>query len=340
MPPKSHSLRKSLPSDYQFSFYSLVMDTYSASLNEYLDFVDKKLLLPKLSKLPQPFANEPSVVAAYKAFFSEFGSHVITNATFGARCNITTWASNKYPEVNENWRRDVAASVQGITDRGRFDKTALEELQYHIFQTIAQRSFTMLGGDKSLSDPIIQGDYNFDNFQKWVGTTDNAPTLVSIAVREFWSVLRDSDNSQLRQYADDIEKAFQAIIENQEKNRVTSLVVLEAESGVAELGLLTPGAIVGVGGPLPSFNPATQNIIGLSETKVRVGEAGTQAKSRIVPFYVVNDGSPIDISVGRDQGHASVTVNGIPYSNDNKFIATFYHVPVVQNPSDSGLNKS
>ena len=88
MPPKSHSLRKSLPSDYQFSFYSLVMDTYSASLNEYLDFIDQKLLLPKLSKLPRAFANEPSVVAAYKAFFSEFGSHVIANATFGARCNI------------------------------------------------------------------------------------------------------------------------------------------------------------------------------------------------------------------------------------------------------------
>ncbi|THU80324.1 hypothetical protein K435DRAFT_874504 [Dendrothele bispora CBS 962.96] len=314
IPPKTHCLRKSLPSDYQFSFYGVNMETYSASLTEYVDFIDADLLLPEIKKLPQPFSNEPSVVAAYRALFGEFGSHVITSTTLGARCNIITWASNKYPDINQNWRRYVAASVRGLNSQGKFDKTVLEEPYFKIFQTIAQTSFTLLGGEKKLAESIMQGNHNYDNYTQWLGTAEQTPALVSVSVTGLWSVLRDSNNSQLRQSANEIEKAFQAIIENQAKTPVTSLVILEAESGVAELGLLTPGASIGVGGPMPNFDPTTQNVIGLSETRVRVGESGASRKSRIVPFYIVNDGSPIDISVNRDQGYANVNINGVGFS--------------------------
>lgn len=84
----SYPLKKSLPSGYQFAFYTLSSEAYSASLREYFDFIDNKMLWSKISKLPQPFTNESEVLDAYTTFFGEIGTHVITSATYGARCNI------------------------------------------------------------------------------------------------------------------------------------------------------------------------------------------------------------------------------------------------------------
>ena len=89
----SYPLKKSLPSGYQFAFYNLSSDAYSVSLREYFDFIDNKLLWSKIDQLPKPFTNEPAVVEAYTTFFGEMGTHVITSATYGARCNIVGYTS-------------------------------------------------------------------------------------------------------------------------------------------------------------------------------------------------------------------------------------------------------
>lgn len=101
---------------------------------------------------------------------------------------------------------------------------------------------------------------------------------------ELWNLLRDSDVSELRDSADSLQAAFNAIVAQQKRSIITTLVVLEGKTGVAELDLLTPGATIGVGGPLPAFDPTTQDVIGLSSTKIRVGKAHSPPVNRIVPY--------------------------------------------------------
>ena len=185
--------------------------------------------------------------------------------------------------MNANWKRDVTASVHGINGGGNFDSAVFEEPQYQVFKTIAQTLITIIGGDKALAESLMQGNYNYEHFDQWLGTTLSAPVLVSVGVTELWTLLRDSDNSKIRDSADAIEAAFHAIVDNYDKQKVTTLAILEGKSDIAELDLLSPSAVVGVGGPLPAFDPATQRIIGLSETKVRMGDPGQEQENRIVP---------------------------------------------------------
>ena len=184
--------------------------------------------------------------------------------------------------MNANWKRDVTAFLRGINGGGDFDSAVFEEPQYQIFKTIAQTLVTVIGGDEALAESLMQGNYKYEHFDQWLGTTFSAPVLVSVGVTELWTLLRDSEDSKVRDSADAIEAAFHAIVDNYEKQRVTTLVILEGESDFAELDLLSPSAVVGVGGPMPTFDPATQSVIGLSETKVRVGDPGQEQKNRVV----------------------------------------------------------
>ncbi|KAL0072622.1 hypothetical protein AAF712_000385 [Marasmius tenuissimus] len=328
----SYPLKKSLPTEYQFSFFTFGADVYTASLRNYLDFIDNDFLRKKIAKLPQPFSpGDNSAVAAYKAFFAELGTHVINSTTFGGRCSISTWASNEYHDVNSNWKKDVTAHLRGMNDRGNFDSNALDEPQYQVFLTIAQTLCTITGGEEAAADSISQGNFDFDVLVKWSSTIPSLPALTSIGVLPLWSLLRDSEDGKVRDAADNIEAAFKAIVEENEKKQhgVVTLVILKSESGVAEFGLSTPGSIVGVGGPLPTYDPTTQKVIGLSETKVRVGQSGEAQKERLAAFYIVNDGTPIDFTLGRDMGNACVLINGKCYKNNDKGLVRYYKVPVI-----------
>ncbi|KAL0072606.1 hypothetical protein AAF712_000369 [Marasmius tenuissimus] len=328
----SYPLKKSLPTEYQFSFFTFSADVYTASLKDYIELIDNDLLREKIAKLPKTFSpGDDSALAAYKAFFAELGTHVIDSTTFGGRCSISTWASNKYQDVNSNWKKDVTAYLRGLNSRGNFDSNVLREPQYQVFLTIAQTLCTLTGGSETAADPISQGNFDINAYRQWSSTIFSSPALTSIGVLPLWSLLRDSEDDKVRGAADNIEAAFKAIVkENEKKQRsVSTLIILKSESGVAEFGLSTPGSIVGVGGPIPTYDPTTQKVIGLSETKVRVGKHGEAQKERLAAFYVVNDGTPIDFTLSCDTGNASVLIDGKWYENSGKGLVRYYKVPVI-----------
>ena len=86
--PASYPLRKALPDQYQFYFFNFNVDVYSASVVGYTDYIGDPTLVEKITQLPKPFANRADVIDAYKAFFEEYGSHVLTSVSFGAHCNM------------------------------------------------------------------------------------------------------------------------------------------------------------------------------------------------------------------------------------------------------------
>lgn len=194
------------------------------------------------------------------------------------------WGSNQYPDVNDNWSRDVTAHLKGLNDRGEYDVTAYDERQYQIFKTLNQTIFKAIGGNPHLAEKLNQDDYDFDTFQQWADSARDHSVLSSITATELWNLLRDSDVAVLRDSADSLQAAFNAIVAQRKRSIITTLVVLESKTGVAELNLLTPSAIIGVGGPLPAFDPTTQDVIGLSATRIRVGKAHSPPVTRIVPY--------------------------------------------------------
>ena len=174
----------------------------------------------------------------------------------------------------------MTAFVQGINNSGKFDKDVLSEPQYQKFQSLVQLVLSIRGGDPTLANRLMQGPYDYDTFTQWIKTLTQKRDLVFMKATEIWYILRDADEKALRDGARALEDAFKYIT-NQSQPQ-TALVILESKSNAAELGILTPSAGVGVGGPLPAFDPTTQNIIGLSETKVHWGNQ-VKAQKVVIP---------------------------------------------------------
>ena len=73
----------------QYAFYSFSNSAYAARLADYDDLLNQTALLRGVEDLPQNFnGDSEDVLAAYKSFFQRFGSHVIVNASYGARFQL------------------------------------------------------------------------------------------------------------------------------------------------------------------------------------------------------------------------------------------------------------
>ncbi|KAJ8091622.1 hypothetical protein PM082_020856 [Marasmius tenuissimus] len=173
---------------------------------------------------------------------------------------------------------------------------------------------TSLAGMSHWPIPSLKETLIGAEFEKWTSSISQpSPALTSVGVLPLWSLFRDSEDKKVQNAAGNVEAAFKAIIADNEKNRraVATLIVLKSRSRVAEFGLSTPGSIAGVGGSLPAYDPRTQKVIGLSETKIRFGQSGEAQKELLAAFYIVNDGTPIAFTLCRDTGIVVVLIDGV-----------------------------
>ena len=138
------------------------------------------------------------------------------------------------------------------------------------------------GGNEVLAEALKQGQYDFDTLKAWAisGASEN-PVLVTMRVTELWNLFRDTNSAVLQDSADSVEEAFKAITSQLNVQQTSTLVILEADSDLAEFGLLVPSSVVGVGGPLPNVDPAGPSPLGLSQTKVHWGSV--EGRSVIIP---------------------------------------------------------
>lgn len=85
-------LSRTFPRDQQFAFDSLVAVNYEASLRNFAGVLDEESFHQWLPKLVSPFPEDPSQedLRTYRAFFSSFGSHVVTGTTHGARSQLVS----------------------------------------------------------------------------------------------------------------------------------------------------------------------------------------------------------------------------------------------------------
>lgn len=80
---------RSFTQDNQYAFYSFSSSVYAARLADYLDLLNEKALSRGVEDLPQQFnGDDADTLAAYKSFFSRFGTHVLVNVNYGARFQL------------------------------------------------------------------------------------------------------------------------------------------------------------------------------------------------------------------------------------------------------------
>ncbi|OAX36798.1 hypothetical protein K503DRAFT_801742 [Rhizopogon vinicolor AM-OR11-026] len=325
----NYPLDRWFPAADQFSLYYFHADNYLAGLQEYLDFLNESALREGVSRLPRPFTpDKEATVLAYKTFFNTYGSHVITNASYGARFLMNVWASNSHADVNENFNRDATAMVKGINDSWKYDQSVYQEIQYQTFNRLSQSWFTAYGGDPLLASALSTNQIDQDTFNKWSDSTTSNPDLVHIQTMPLWSLLQEADSKELRDRADDVQHAFQYLTSPQGKE-FTTFFTFEVEATWAELGLLIPSTVV-VGGDSVDVIPPSGMVLG--PTKLR-WETGSNNKTRFVSILTfTNDGTPIDFNITCEGGKAKVTIAGTEYVNDGGEGKTkwFYQVPVTK----------
>lgn len=86
----SYALDKSYKREDQWAMYSFNADTYLASMRNYVDLLAETRLKNRLEDMKPINGNDKNSVEEWKEFFSSWGSHVITNARFGARFQLVS----------------------------------------------------------------------------------------------------------------------------------------------------------------------------------------------------------------------------------------------------------
>lgn len=81
----NYPLDRWFPAADQFLLHYFHFDNYLAALRDYAKFLNESALQEGVSILPRPFTSDTETILAYKTFFNTYGSHVITNASYGAR---------------------------------------------------------------------------------------------------------------------------------------------------------------------------------------------------------------------------------------------------------------
>ncbi|KAH9935269.1 MAC/Perforin domain-containing protein [Amylocystis lapponica] len=340
----SYGTEKSFRQENQYAFYSFNSDTYTTSMQDYIDFLNETPLKNRIAELPKPFNGaDADNLKQWRDFFASFGTHVIIHCSYGARFQLNVWASNSESSVNNRFSTSVTAAFNGIVAGGQFDASVKNEEQYKTFSEFMQRLVSIQGGDAKLAGSLGADPTQGDVYKEWAESTATYSELSNMYVVELWTLLREAASKDLRDAANTVESAYTYMTTHPQPYK--TFVTLSIESDWAEFGLLTPSGVIAFdpSNPIPSQTVFT-------ETRVQWGKEHSHAYERMdIRFMVINDGSPIDfyISHGSNggqpgKGTAQIIMEQNQYVNDqitdnNWNTVYFYHKAVSPKAQTSTL---
>ncbi|OAX36797.1 hypothetical protein K503DRAFT_772164 [Rhizopogon vinicolor AM-OR11-026] len=341
----SYALEKSFKRDDQFAFYSFNADTYLASLRDYADLLNETALTKRLDNMPKFDGGDDHSLAEWKDFFASFGSHIILNASYGARFQLNVWASNQTESVNKSFSASVNAAFEGVAFGGKFDASVKSQEQYKTFSEYMQKTVSVIGGDPELNKVLTADPTKYDVFVKWAATVAKESSLGSFNVVEIWNLMRDASTKDLRDRSDMVKEAYDYIVSHPQPYQTA--ISLDIQSDWAEFNLLSPSATI----IADTKNPWPANNTVASGTRVQWGkEYSHDYQKQTLRFFVINDGSPIDFSISHGSngatpgaGLAEVLMEREHYPSkgvtDNVWNTSwFYQKPVSPKPVQKAIN--
>ncbi|KAL8939667.1 MAG: hypothetical protein Q9216_003243, partial [Gyalolechia sp. 2 TL-2023] len=255
----SYAIAKTFREEYQYGLFSFNEVRIHVSMPEFGKYVDEQFLSARMKRIGPFNPGNQANIQQYKSLFETIGSHIINGANYGARLQLTVWASNKDATVDQKFNVDVAAEFNGLTTKGKVDADVKGESQFDSFEESVQRSSSCFGGDPDLSvslgaNPAADGVY--DTFLKWSATADRSPNVMSFQSEPLWDIMNSAIDPVLAARGPDVQKAYQWIVEHPDQHFTKVRMVITSDWG--ELGLLSPSAYI-VADPLAQ-NPELTNI--------------------------------------------------------------------------------
>ncbi|KAI0055779.1 hypothetical protein BV25DRAFT_1723621 [Artomyces pyxidatus] len=330
----SYSISKTFQEKYQYAIFAHNSTLFTVSFDNYISSISP-LKLRALTAGLVPFdPTNPTVVSAYRRFFQNVGTHVIISCNYGARFQLTVWASNENSAVNSSWGVDVAAAFNGLVTDGKFDASVKSTDQYKTFLGLMQKTVSCSGGDPAIAEKILalpQDDNVYQWFSDWSKTARNTPDVVSLSLTEIWTVMAQVLDSEVNALADDVQNAFKWIVANPRKHRTKCRLSISSDWG--QIGLLTPSAFIR---PDPEGVALPAGMKEFNETKILWGQWYSYGYKIdvTIDFIIENDGSPVDIQFY----HGS---RGVGNTNTGRISVVIYRTTLVNDKvTDNVLNAS
>lgn len=190
---------------------------------------------------------------------------------------------NKYEDVNNNFARNVTASVKGLNDGGEYDSDVFTEAQYWNFSRVSQRIVRIRGGSPGLADALVDSP-DFTTFQQWKESISGNPVLVTFTTIELWTLLHEANDEMLRASASNIQNAFEFLSSIRKPNDKRTWITFEMESNWGEFGIVTPSAVIG-GGYSDQF--AVKQPLSLGPAKLAWGSPSSPTQDLIVVSVIL-----------------------------------------------------
>ncbi|KAI6008677.1 hypothetical protein EDC04DRAFT_2964449, partial [Pisolithus marmoratus] len=331
----SHSINKTFKREDQWAMYNFSADTYLASLNNYANLLAETALARRLEDtVAIGDGSNKDVVQDWKDFFTAWGSHVITNAVFGARFQL-------------RFSANVTAAFNGIGTGGRFDASVKTEEQYKMFLENMQKQVSVVGGNPVINEKLTADPAHYDVFVEWASSIAEDSSITALNVVELWVLMKDASKKEVRDAAGKVLDAYNYITSHPQPYKNGRRCGYLCDTTGGEFNLLSPdSAIV----PDPN-NPYPSSKTVASSTCVYWGTQYFQRQT--LRFYIVNDGSPISFSISHGsmgarpwvKGRAEAIIEGVAYLNneitDNVWnTVRFYQKPVSATAASTGLELS
>ncbi|KAI4168387.1 MAG: hypothetical protein LQ343_006472 [Gyalolechia ehrenbergii] len=275
----SYAIGKTFREEYQYGLFSFNEVRIHVTMPDYSKNVNERILRERMARI-EPFnPSDQDNIQQYKSLFETIGSHIIDAASYGARLQLTVWASNKDATVDQKFNVDVGAEFNGLTTKGKVDVDVKGESQYGTFEESVQRSSSCFGGDPDLSvslgaNPGADGVY--DTFLKWSATAARGPNVMSFHSEPLWNIMNSAVDPVLAKRGPDVQKAYQWLVEHPEQHFTRARLIITSDWG--EFGLLTPSAYI-----VPDPMAEQKDGLNIESTKVSwVNPAGGAARGETI----------------------------------------------------------
>lgn len=168
-------------------------------------------LLSELKALKQPFNKmDYNLVHAYDEFLFRWGSHIVTEVTFGQRFFFSITQSSTDTSKYEEFQASVEAEYNGLSASIKGDASTKNESFYKTYLEQKVQTVAVAGGDPSLHAALAMHPDNADSFTAWSGNraavAADKPTQVKLtSMAEVLAMVPDSTVSA---YSEDMQAAI------------------------------------------------------------------------------------------------------------------------------------
>lgn len=156
--------------DKQYAFLTNSSDLFTAALignmNQIWAYV-KSDLKAAMKALPHTYTDNDKI---FHDFVSLWGTHLVSNVTYGTRFELVISCSKSNSEVNKNFKANVQAEYSGVVGGAEASVDVKGSTEYKAYQNDRTVTHTILGGNPQAAGVLNADPTNKEAAKSWAGS--------------------------------------------------------------------------------------------------------------------------------------------------------------------------